>query len=76
MDGVMLEEVVAHWRALCRAEREAFSEYQLFLETSPLSQKGTLAESYIADLTDLQARLTQAESVRKLFDATLVLARH
>jgi hypothetical protein len=77
MDLVMIEDVEAHRRALYRAEREAFSEYQLFLETTPRSHNGTPPETYLTELKDLRARLKQAETARKLFDeANAVLAHH
>ena len=77
MDAFMFEAVEAHRRALYRSEREAFSEYQLFLETTPLSQKATPAETYLMELRDLQKKLRQVEAARKLFDeANPALAQH
>ena len=77
MDADMFDHVEAHRRTLYRLEREAFSEYQLFLETTPLSQKGTPAETYLTELRDLQTKLRQVEAARKLFDeANPVLAHH
>lgn len=71
----MNEDVERRRRALCRAEREASAEYQIFLETTPLPHNGIPAESYLTELKDLQARLNQAETARKLFDeANSVLA--
>jgi hypothetical protein len=73
----MIEDVERRRRALYRAEREAFTEYQIFLETTPLPHNGTPADRYFTELKDLQARLKKAETARKLFDeATPVLAHH
>lgn len=64
----MFEAAEAHRRALYRSEREAFSEYQLFLETTPPCQKGTPDQTYLTELRDLQTKLRQVEAARKLFD--------
>jgi hypothetical protein len=68
----MVEDIERHRRELYRAKIEAFEEYQIFLETTPVPHGGSSAAEYLAEMTALQTRLKRAEAARKLFDDYLL----
>ena len=55
-------------RELYEAEREALTEYRLFLETTPILHDGMPAATYVTRMNELRTNLKGAETARKLFE--------
>ena len=72
----MTETIEQQRQRLYDAQRQAFSEYRLFLETTPLPQDGIPAASYLTQLEEFRSKLKRAETARKLFDDLYPLATH
>ena len=65
----MVEDIERHRRELYRAEIEAFEEYQIFLETTPIPHSEGSSVEYLAEMTALKTELKRAEDARKLFNS-------
>ena len=64
----MIETVEQQRHRLYRAEQEALTEYQLFLETTPLPHDGSPAALYLRQRERLRTNLQRAETARELSD--------
>ena len=65
----MVEAVEQQRHRLYRAEREASTEYGLFLETTPPSHDESSAKLYSTRRQRLRTNLHRAEAAREQFDA-------